>query len=207
MIDDAMARFTRHQRPQDRVLLAAFASQMRVIQDWGSTREVQFYRDPRLCRATRYYAALNWAEDALRSIKTRRGIVILTDGVDSAPDATETQDFSRALNRFRGAGIPLYFVAVGTDLNPTPGVPGHAPEVRLRMERLAEVSGGNVVFPETPEEVIPLYEQIARELGTSYSLGYAPPNTTPAGKRHRIEVRLRAGKLQVRQSRTEYIWK
>ena len=140
-------------------------------------------------------------------MKTRRGVVILTDGVDSAPDATAESDYRRTLNTFRGSGIPIYFIAVGTDRNPSPGIPGKPPDVRERMEELAAVSGGRVVFPKKAEEMIPMYEQIARELGTSYSLGYTPPNAVPDGKRHRIEVRLPTTNFQIRQSRNDYVWK
>jgi hypothetical protein len=52
-----------------------------------------------------------------------------------------------------------------------------------------------------------VYEQIARELGTSYSLGYAVPNPAPDGKQHRIEVRVPAAKFEIRQSRKDYVWK
>jgi hypothetical protein len=72
------------------------------------------------------------------------------------------------------------------------------------MEQLAEASGGGIVFPMQPGDVIPMYEEIGRELGTSYSLGYAPPNTTPGGKRHKIEVRLRPQHLKLKQSRDGY---
>ena len=44
---------------------------------------------------------------------------------------------------------------------------------------------------------------ITRELGTSYSLGYAP-STASDGKSHRIEVRVRRPGLVVSQSRDNY---
>jgi hypothetical protein len=104
-------------------------------------------------------------------------------------------------------------VAVGTDLNPCASIPPHfidqalpnLRQMRSRMEQFAEASGGDVVFPEKLEEVIPMYERIGRTLGASYSLGYAPPNLKPDGKRHKIEVRLKSSaRLQLKQSRTEY---
>jgi hypothetical protein len=52
--------------------------------------------------------------------------------------------------------------------------------------------------------VIPLYEQIGRELGTSYGLGYSPVNKARDGKVRKIEVRVRDRNLQVRQSRESY---
>jgi hypothetical protein len=72
------------------------------------------------------------------------------------------------------------------------------------MEQLADVSGGRVVFPKTDEDVIPMYEQIGRELETSYSLGYVSSNVGKESRFRAIEVRLRDATLRVRQSRSGY---
>ena len=48
-------------------------------------------------------------------------------------------------------------------------------QIRSRLEQLAARTGGRVVFPHKPDEVVGLFEQIGRELGKSYSLGYVPP--------------------------------
>ena len=74
----------------------------------------------------------------------------------------------------------------------------------MRIEQLAKVSGGRVVFPRNPGDVVPMYEQIGKELGTSYSLGYAPEVPLDDGKHHKIEVRLKNRNLKVRQSRDGY---
>jgi hypothetical protein len=71
------------------------------------------------------------------------------------------------------------------------------------MEQLAEAAGGRILFPQGIEEIIPLYQQIGRELGMSYSLGYLSSN--PAGAAfHRIEIRTRDGNFRVIQSRAGY---
>jgi VWFA-related protein len=76
-------------------------------------------------------------------------------------------------------------------------------EVRSRMEQLAESSGGRIYFPKDLDEVVPLYEQIGRELGTSYSIGYAPGAAAGIGT-HTIEVRVANPELKVIQSRQTY---
>ena len=119
--------------------------------------------------------------------------------------------------------IPLYFVAINTDFNLDENIQGgneyqnlkvlykdsllpdaYLEEVRLRMEHLAEVSGGRVLFPRELNDVIPLYEEIAQQLGTAYSLGYVPlPPVAGEGTR-RIIVRVGNEEYRVRQSRTVY---
>jgi len=77
-------------------------------------------------------------------------------------------------------------------------------EARLRMEQIAEVSGGRVAFPQTLEEIVPLYEKIGRELSTAYTLGYTPsrPWTTPDFRK--IEVRSQKSDIRIIQSRSGY---
>jgi VWFA-related protein len=75
-------------------------------------------------------------------------------------------------------------------------------EVRSRMELLAEVSGGRIYFPARLDDVVPLYTQIARELGTSYSFGYAPRQLAPGP--HRIQIQVSKPGLRVVQSRESY---
>jgi Ca-activated chloride channel homolog len=76
-------------------------------------------------------------------------------------------------------------------------------EVRSRLEQFAEASGGRIYFPKDLDEVTPLYEQIGRELGTSYSIGYAPAAGAGVGI-HSIEVRVADPELRVVQSRQSY---
>jgi hypothetical protein len=53
-------------------------------------------------------------------------------------------------------------------------------------------------------DAVPLYEQISRELSTSYSLGYIP-NGRPAERAYRrIEIRTRDANQNVWQSREGY---
>lgn len=227
LLDQATAQFSKYRKPQDRTLIAAFGQHVQIIRNWNSPRENRLDR-LRVCSGTRFYEALNWAIQRLNGVKNRKGVVMLTDGADAlvprrtvdiggrkvsqVVDSGADRDFQKALRSVRGSRIPFYFVAVGTDRNPSVEIPPdradvempNLREMRSRLEQLAEGSGGGVVFPVMPEDVIPMYEQIGRELGTSYSLGYAPPNRNPDGKRHRIEVRLKPQNLKLKQSRDEY---
>jgi hypothetical protein len=72
------------------------------------------------------------------------------------------------------------------------------------MELIAEASAGRVLFPETLEDIVPLYEQISRELGTTYSLGYVSSNPAGDSTYRRIEVRTSGHSLRVSQSRPGY---
>ena len=73
------------------------------------------------------------------------------------------------------------------------------------MQQLADSSGGQLLFPKTLNDVMPLYEQIGRALGTSYSLGYIPTMQVRSGSFRKVEVKARPSGLKLTQSRTGYV--
>jgi hypothetical protein len=130
--------------------------------------------------------------------------------------------FQRTLKAARDQRIPVYFIAFNTDKNlelntigadeyrnlqiiypRTAAADRYLEGVRIRMEEIAEASAGRVLFPNSIDDIVPLYEQIGRELGISYSLGYVSSNEEGGGYR-RIEVRTRREALQLTQSRAGY---
>jgi VWFA-related protein len=181
---------------------------------------------------TDLYRALERSVDReFRGVTGRHAVIVLTDGRDDslyrqtiagnhAPSAGEDRDFQKTLRSVQKQRAPVYFIGVNTDRNleatnpgvdylrlrqifPNSSVPlQFLTEARLRMESLANGAGGRAFFPDRLEDIVPLYDQIGRELSGSYSLGYAPPSTK-SGRMHRIEVKVRGG-LRVWQSRTTY---
>jgi hypothetical protein len=164
----------------------------------------------------------------MRGVKGRRGVVMLTDAVDSNiskrrvvidgrrveqyADFGADRAFQKALRAIEKSGISYYFVAVGTDRNPGFEIPEELKNVvlpdirqmRFRMEEMAGVSGGSVVYPTEPADVIPMYRQLAQRLGSTYSLGYVSTNRAIDGRSRKIEVRVQRKDLSVRQSRNSY---
>jgi hypothetical protein len=75
------------------------------------------------------------------------------------------------------------------------------------MEELADISGGRMLYPQRLEDIVPLYQQIGRELGTSYSLGYVSSNPAADGTFRRITVQTHDATLRLSQSREGYFAK
>jgi VWFA-related protein len=191
------------------------------------------YMDESICHVTDLYSALDWALARTRNLNGRKGVILFTDGVQTVgiqrkktdiggkeirriEDSRDDPGFQNILKKIRQRDVGFYFIAVNTDMNPTTVDVRLAPsteytplaiynlqQIRSRMQQIAEASGGHVAFPKKPSDVIPLYERIASELGTSYSLSYTP-RRAGTGKYHRIEVRLRREGASVRQSREGY---
>jgi VWFA-related protein len=164
----------------------------------------------------------------------RRALVVLTDGRDTSfyrdivthnriLDPKDERPFQNALKAARNQRIPVYIVAFNTDKNLEPNISGgdeyrslrtifrdsdvpkrYLLAVRQRIEQLAEVSGGRVLYPQVLEDIVPLYQQIGRELGTAYSLGYVSSDSSAGGSFRRIDVRALQAGLQIIQSRDGY---
>lgn len=218
---DAVNVFFHQLGAGDRIALASFDGRVEKLTDWtlakGIDRSVVL-RPPTPVRSpgrgvsstpmlgTDLYGALEWAAGEVGSIAGRRGVIVFTDGQDTRDAGSEKDAFGKALRVVAGSGVPFYFIGIGTDHNSF-GQPTDTPGMkrgRVRMEEVAKRSGGLLYLPKKIEDVVPLYGAIARELGTSYTLGFSPANPDDAGSYHRIEVRVRDTKLRVTQSRQGY---
>jgi VWFA-related protein len=225
---DAMGRFSAGLRRQDVLSVAQFGGDFRRVLPWTAVSEKSIEAEIRVsdggCAGTDLYGALERSLSEFKPGMGRKGVIVLTDGkhqripyqkVSPATalysryvDPVEEAPFQNLLRAIRRSSTPFYFVAVNTDLNPSPPAAnrGYDPmeiynmqQARLRLELIAEASGGRVSYPKYPGDVVPLFEQIGRDLGTSYGLAYSP-SSEGSGYR-KIEVRVRDRNLKVRQSR------
>jgi len=248
LMGKAIGNFSSQLRDQDMIAVSQFGSRVEPLMDW-QPRSSEFLRvkikpDSRICAGTDFYGALEVALSRFKGINGRKGVVVLTDGVQTqlpAPqqnvvvaghaiqriaDSTKDREFQKILTTIKASDAVFYIVAVNTDMNPDPtqryyGTSGtsdssnlvynpnriyNMQQIRSRMQQLAEVTGGRVVFPKTPADVVPLYQEIARDFGTNYGIWYTPAK--PAGedetKDRKIEVRVRLAGAVVRQNRDSY---
>jgi VWFA-related protein len=228
LLNDAVSRFSEYRRPADRVLIAAFGTQSQIIRNWKETKDRRLQRELVCVGGTNFYDAVRWTIERMRGVKGRRGVVMLTDAVDTnIPkrrlvidgrraeqfiDFGVDKEFQRALRAIERSGISYYFVAVRTDRNPGFEIPeelekvtlGDFRQMRFRMEEIASVSGGAVVYPTEPADVIPIYQQLAQRLGSTYSLGYVSSNAALDGRGRKIKIRVQPKDFSVRQSRDSY---
>ena len=227
LLTAAIRRFTTRLRPQDVIAIAQFGGGTELRLDWRprSSQPVDVVLGTYAgCDSTDFYGALEWSARKMADVTGRKGVIVYTDGLGPMPmhtmsvggrgvsrpvDGANDSGFQKVLQAVQASRASFYFVAIDTDLNPRAGTPVNMiytlQQVRARMEQLAEVSGGSIAFPKTDEDVIPMYEQIAHGMETSYSLSYVSSNTEREGRSHNIEVRLRDANLRVRQSRTSYV--
>jgi len=161
--------------------------------------------------------------DGIHNGFPKRNMIVQGRSITRTDNADADKEFQKLLKAISKSDVVFYFVAINTDLNPDEiGRPGqqvrsgsgtYSPDLiynmqqaRSRMERIADVTGGKVVFPKKPADVAPLYEEIAREFGTNYGLWYSPANTGEFddSKPRRIEVRVKTPGLTVKLNRDSY---
>jgi len=215
LMQRAAARFLRNIRPQDSMAVGFFDEGLTMLSTWSDSRkEVEAALEQLTKRGpgggTNLYQSLErGVQREFRSATGRRALVVLTDGLDvrigSQRRGTADPAFVKTTSIVQSARVPLYFVALNTDRNPL-GRETFGPlvvEARTRMETLANVTGGAIFFPRNLGDIVGVYDQISKDLSSSYSLAYTSSRPTASGQTRRIEVRVHGAK--VKQSRETYV--
>ncbi len=196
-------RFMEVLRAQDRVAIAAFDSGIDMMAEWRSARsgrEAKIGMVPD-GRGTDFYGAVSWAAGYIKGEKGRKGIILFSDGKQSGSgpffgnggsQGKNSGDLRKTTDTVRRTNVPFYFVGYDTNA-----------ESAAAMKQIAEASGGRAYFPQSAEDLVGVYEQIARDLGRAYSISYASTKP-PDGKFRKIEVKPIDVRLRIAQSRDGY---
>ena len=127
--------------------------------------------------------------------RTRKVLVVVSDGGDNASHTRFDQVLDAALRK----DVVIYSIGIYEP---------HDPDARPGLLRqLADATGGEAFFPRELGEVTPLLERIARDIRSSYALGYVPTAAADGNRRRRVRVDVHppnGRKLTVR-ARSEYI--
>lgn len=123
-------------------------------------------------------AALDHLENATHQ---KRALVVLSDGEDNASRLSKDD----MLDKARRSDAIIYTVS-----SATAGRSDQDGDPRL-LRRLAEVGGGEAYFPDTDDEVVAAFEEIAGNLRRGYAIGYVPANPSHDGGFRRVQVRVR----------------
>jgi Ca-activated chloride channel family protein len=230
---EALNAFMTRMRQQDRLAIASFAFEFQMLMNWRSVagKPMNFYAPSSHPRSDVYWA-IDQALKSFKDEKARKGIIVMTDGRDSSMfedvmrsgriwEIEADKEFQKLVQKIRKESIPIYIVAMNTDYNRDfsafeleygvisqemgqPAADKYLAAVRSRMEWIAAAAGGRILYPQTLADVVPLYDAIGRDLGSSYSLAYTSKNQAADGKARRIEVRVRRNGVKVTQSRDSY---
>lgn len=129
-----------------------------------------------------------------RGSKPRKVLIVVSDGGDNASSTR----FENVLNDALRQDVVIYTIGI-FDADSGDAKPGV-------LRKLADATGGEAFFPDRPSQITPIFERIARDIRSSYAIGYVPPSTArDVAHQVRVEVRPSDGrKLSVR-TRSAYV--
>ena len=118
--------------------------------------------------------------------RTRRAIVLVTDGEDRSSYYSEAQ----LLELLKESDVQIFVVGFVKDLSNDRGFISKSPQGKAKalLERLANATGGKSYFPASGAEMNTIAKDIASELRTQYSIGYIPSNDRKDGSFRNIKV-------------------
>jgi Ca-activated chloride channel homolog len=129
-----------------------------------------------------------------------RVLVVLSDGQNNSGKLR----LEGAIDAAHQAEVTIY--AISTNY-PTSSVEDpNAAEGNANLRKLAEQTGGRVLFPFSPKEVAKAFVKIGEELRGRYAVSYKPADFTPDGhyRKIKIEARKDGDRLRVRARKGYY---
>jgi VWFA-related protein len=129
---------------------------------------------------TALYDAVAAALDHLKAdstTTTRKALILITDGEDNASH----MNLQALVKKAAASNTEIYSLGV-FDENFSGSHSGSA------LKRLSKVTGGKAFFPQSPQEIVGICQQIAQDLRHEYTIGYVPTNPADSGKFHQIRV-------------------
>ncbi len=190
VVQRAAIGLMRSLRAGDRAEVISFRDEMGVSQMMTDDRAgvvhaiESLHADGNTSLFTALYVTLRDLAQAPRSDLRRRAIVLLSDGDDTHSLVT----FDDVLDLARRSGVSIYTVALRSPFDRLLNARG-ATEGAFAMRTLAEATGARSFFPSGLGDVHAVYDSIAAELASQYSIGYLPRNAVGDGAWRRVSVR------------------
>jgi Ca-activated chloride channel homolog len=212
----AVDGFATRLAPEDRISLIKFDDRVELVQDWTQSR-FQLHRalsriEPGMF--TRFNDALLLAaKQQFASNKSRRAIIVLSDGIDSGRGITT---FEMAVQTLLQAQAVVYVVS-NTEIQRAIKKAeldsmsrGSESEIRFnelkvkdleeglrvldaseeRLSQLTVATGGRLYKPTSFDALDSTYAEVADELRHQYALYYTPLNKTRDGSFRRVRVEI-----------------
>lgn len=161
-IDGALRFFNQVITPRDRAAVVTFADKPNLAVKFTNNREVLAGGLANLTADgnTALYDSLIYTLYLFGGIKGKRAIVLLTDGKDDKSHYS----FSDALEYARRTGVSIYTVGLGLTTQDA--------DVRLKLQKLAEETGGRHFLIEKAAELDSVYKEVEGDLRSQYLLAY-----------------------------------
>ena len=198
---DAAIRFTKTLRQQDLAQVVQFNERATPLQLFTNDQaalekaiRATEASGPTALHNALYVALKDLGRDKKAAELRRRAIVILSDGEDTASLVTDDQ----VLELAKKSEINIYAISLRPQRTQDRQRQAFS-QAEYLLNALTRETGGRAYFPTSIGELDSVYDRIAEELRTLFSVGYVSANLRRDGKWRRIVVRVpdREG-LQIR---------
>jgi Ca-activated chloride channel family protein len=203
---EAAIGFARKIRPHDLAQVVDFDSRVEI--KLGFTNKIEeleaAIRSTSSGGSTALHNAVYISLKELAKIKAknpeevrRQAIVVLSDGEDTS----SLVSFEEVLELAKRSETAIY--TIGLQPRETSALRGFR-EAEFVLRQLAQETGGRSFFAQRVEELKDVYGQIADELSSQYSMGYASKNPKRDGSFRRIVVQVARPSTTARTKRGYY---
>jgi Ca-activated chloride channel family protein len=107
----------------------------------------------------------------------KKVLIVVSDGGDNA----SKRNLAQVMSMVNQSNAAIYTIGIydenDEDRNP------HV------LKRLSRASGGEAFFPKTPQDILPICEQIAHDIRSQYTITFVPTNRKQDGAYRAIEVK------------------
>jgi Ca-activated chloride channel family protein len=198
----AATRFLETLRPSDRAQVAQFTDRVTILQDFTSdlpalrTAVQSTQAEGNTSLYTALYVSIKAAmKDARDGETRRRAVIVLSDGSDTSSSVSDEQ----VLQLARRGGVTIYPIQLRSLLSDAltqtlvnPGLPAYF------FAAISRETGGEVRSVVAASQLGGIYQRVAEELHSQYSLGYVSSNPARDGRWRQVTVSLRPAALTAR---------
>ena len=174
--------------PKDRAFTVSFDNEPYLLTKLTNRKDRLFrsFAGMRAEGSTALYDAVVYGLYQFTGVKGKKALVILTDGKDTASKF----DFETCLEYVRRAGIAVYGIGLK--------ISGAELDVKYKLNKLAQVTGGQTFYIDSAKNLEAVYRQINEELRSQYLLTYYSTNPGGKDKWRKVEVKVEPTSLQAR---------
>jgi len=198
------------------IAVAAFTRRFMVICDFSCDRQTlkeRIDKTRNLSSGTAFYDATWSTLNLFKEVKEqRKAIVMMTDGVDNSlsdEDYEPKHPFDEVFARLSEDEITIYPIYFDTEYQVTVRMRGsdtHESYVTAReqLKRIADETGGTLFKADRAEDLDGVYQRVASELQTLYSVSYNPADKNYDGNWRNVGVKVKQGAAMARTKRGFY---
>ena len=202
---DAATGFVQRLRPEDVAEIVDFDSRVDIRQTFTNDKAAleKAIRDTAAGGSTSLHHAIYISLKELRKIRAasaeeirRQAIVVLSDGEDTS----SILSYEDVLDQAKRSETAIYTIGLRPKDNGSRGFK----EAEFVLKQLAFETGGRAWFPDHIGQLAGVYEQIATELASQYTIGYASKNSRRDGAWRRVVVRVKRENVTARTKQGYY---